>query len=44
MLKRGIDGTYHVASRKHLFRYLAVFESRRNTRWFDDGDRTLQAA
>lgn len=43
ILKRGINGTFHAVSRKHLHRYLSEFEFRYNTRWFDDGHRTALA-
>ncbi len=31
-MKRGITGTYHHVSQKHLKRYLAEFDFRRNER------------
>jgi transposase-like protein len=40
ILKRGLYGTYHAVTRKHLHRYLAEFEFRYNTRTVDDGERT----
>jgi transposase-like protein len=43
ILKRGINGTFHAVSRKHLHRYLSEFEFRYNTRWSDDGERTALA-
>ena len=43
LLQRGIYGTFHSVSRKHLHRYVAEFEFRWNTRKMDDGAR-LQAA
>lgn len=43
LIKRGIYGTYHAVSRKHLHRYVDEFAFRYNTRWLDDGERTLQA-
>lgn len=43
LLKRGIIGTFHSVSRKHLHRYLAEFEFRYNARKVDDGERTLSA-
>ncbi len=43
VLKRGIYGTYHNVSRKHLQRYLDEFEFRYNTRKMDDGERTAAA-
>lgn len=38
LLKRGIMGTYHHMSDKHLHRYIAEFEGRRNARPFDTID------
>jgi transposase-like protein len=43
LLKRGIYGTFHSVSKKHLHRYVSEFEFRYNTRTMDDGERTLQA-
>ena len=43
LLKRGIYGTFHSVSVKHLHRYLAEFGFRWNTRGLDDGARTIQA-
>lgn len=43
LLKRGVYGTYHSISRRHLPRYLGEFEYRWNTRWMDDGNRTFLA-
>ena len=43
LLKRGVYGTYHSISRHHLPRYLGEFEFRWNTRFADDGERTLLA-
>jgi transposase-like protein len=43
LLKRGIYGTFHAVSKKHLHRYVAEFEFRYNTRHMDDGERVLQA-
>ena len=43
ILKRGINGTFHAVSRKHLHRYLSEFEFRYNTRWLDDGERAVRA-
>lgn len=39
LLKRGVIGTFHNVSRKHLHRYVAEFEFRWNTRHTDDGAR-----
>lgn len=43
LLKRGIYGTFHSVSVKHLHRYLAEFGFRYNTRDVDDGERTRRA-
>lgn len=43
LLKRGVKGTFHSISRKHLHRYLSEFEFRWNTRKMDDGARTALA-
>jgi transposase-like protein len=43
LIKRGVYGTYHSISRKHMPRYLAEFEFRYNTRKLDDGQRVLAA-
>jgi len=40
LLKRGIYGTFHNVSRKHLHRYVAEFDFRWNARKIDDGART----
>lgn len=42
LLKRGIIGSFHHVSDKHLHRYLAEFDYRWNTRKDRDGDRTLE--
>ena len=39
LLKRGIYGTFHNVSRKHLHRYVAEFDFRWNARKVDDGER-----
>ena len=39
LLKRGIKGTFHSVTPKHLHRYLSEFEFRWNTRHMDDGER-----
>jgi hypothetical protein len=39
LLERGLDGTFHAVSRKHLHRYVSEFEFRYNTRQVDDGER-----
>jgi len=43
LLKRGIMGTFHNVSRKHLHRYVAEFDFRWNNRKIDDGARVAQA-
>jgi transposase-like protein len=43
LLKRGLMGTFHHVSRKHLHRYVSEFEFRYNTRRMDDGERTVRA-
>ncbi len=43
LLKRGIYGTFHNVSRKHLHRYVAEFDFRWNARKIDDGARTALA-
>jgi transposase-like protein len=43
LLKRGLVGTFHCVSRKHLHRYVSEFAFRYNQRGVDDGARTLAA-
>lgn len=43
LLKRGIYGTFHSVSKKHLHRYVSEFQFRSNHRKVDDGERTLLA-
>ncbi len=43
LLKRGVMGTFHSVSRKHLPNYLNEFEFRYNTRHQDDGSRVVAA-
>jgi len=43
LLKRGILGTFHHVSEKHLPRYLREFEYRWNSRHATDGERTSEA-
>jgi len=43
LLKRGLMGTFHSVSRKHLHRYVAEFDFRWNARRIDDGARTALA-
>ncbi|HTF89974.1 MAG TPA: IS1595 family transposase [Planctomycetota bacterium] len=47
LLKRGMVGTFHSVSKKHLHRYVSEFQFRYNARKIDDGARTelaIQAA
>ena len=41
--KRGLIGSFHRVSIKHLHRYLSEFDFRYNSRKEKDGDRTLMA-
>lgn len=43
LLKRGVYGTFHSVSKKHLHRYLAEFEFRYNARKISDGERAALA-
>jgi len=43
LLKRGVMGTFHSISKKHLPNYLNEFEFRYNTRKVDDGKRVSEA-
>lgn len=43
LLKRGVFGTFHSVSRKHLPKYLAEFEFRWNARHVSDGERAARA-
>ncbi len=43
LLKRGIYGTFHSVSRRHLHRYVSEFAFRYNTRKMEDGERTALA-
>lgn len=43
LLKRGIVGSFHHISKKHLPLYLAEFDYRWNTRKATDGERTVEA-
>ena len=43
LLKRGLMGTFHSVSTKHLHRYLAEFQFRWNTRVMGDGERFSRA-
>lgn len=42
LLKRGIIGTFHQISDKHLFRYLNEFDYKWNTRKMSDGERAMR--
>lgn len=39
LLKRGVMGSFHSVSEAHLFRYLAEFDFRHNTREMSDAER-----
>ena len=43
LLKRGVVGTFHNVSRKHLQRYVDEFEFRYNHRKLEDGERVIAA-
>lgn len=43
LLKRGIHGTFHHISKKHLFRYCGEFDFRWDRRKTGDGDRATEA-
>lgn len=43
ILKRGVYGTFHAVSKKHLHRYVNEFAFRWDTRYIDDGERTARA-
>ncbi len=43
ILKRGMMGTFHAVSKKHLHRYVSEFQYRYNTRKMEDGERTVLA-
>lgn len=43
IVKRGLYGTFHSVSKKHLDRYMGEFEFRYNHRKMDDGARTVAA-
>lgn len=43
LIKRGVMGTFHSISRKHVPNYLNEFEFRWNTRKLDDGQRVAKA-
>jgi ISXO2-like transposase domain len=41
LLRRGVIGTFHTISRKHLHLYVAEFDARFNRRKISDGERTV---
>jgi transposase-like protein len=43
LLKRGVYGTFHAVSKKHLHRYVNEFAFRWDTRKIDDGERLVTA-
>lgn len=43
LVKRGLYGTFHAVSKKHLHRYINEFGFRWNTRHMDDGERIVSA-
>jgi hypothetical protein len=43
LIKRGVYGTFHSVSKKHLHRYLCEFEFRYNSRKETDGERVRKA-
>tara|TARA_B100000315_G_C14379360_1_gene496715 strand:- start:250 stop:825 length:576 start_codon:yes stop_codon:yes gene_type:complete len=43
LLKRGVHGTFHHVSKKHLHRYCEEFNFRWNSRKIEDGERTIKA-
>jgi transposase-like protein len=43
LIRRGVMGTFHSVSRKHLPNYLNEFQFRWNTRKMDDGERVAEA-
>lgn len=42
LIKRGVYGTFHSVSKKHLHRYVAEFEFRYNARKLNDGERVAR--
>jgi hypothetical protein len=42
-LKRQLYGTHHAVSKRHLHRYVAEVAFKHNTRWLEDGERTVRA-
>jgi len=43
LLKRGLVGTFHAVSKRHLHRYVNEFAFRWNHRRVEDGERTVAA-
>lgn len=43
LLKRGVMGSFHHVSKKHLGRYQSEFDFRWNSRHVSDGERTVSA-
>jgi len=43
IVKRGLIGTFHSVSKKHLHRYVDEFAYKYSTRHLDDGERTIIA-
>lgn len=43
LMKRGLHGIYHAVSKQHLHRYLWQFDFLWNTRYANDGERTVLA-
>lgn len=43
LIKRGVMGSFHHVSKRHLHRYLAEFDFRWNHRKISDSDRTIEA-
>ncbi len=43
LLKRGVYGTFHAISKKHLHRYCSEFEFSWRTRGLNDGERVVEA-
>jgi len=41
ILKRGVNGTFHSISKKHLHRYVSEFAYKYNTRKLTDGERMV---
>lgn len=42
-LKRQLYGTHHAVSKRHLHHYVTEVVFKHNTRWMEDGDRTVLA-